>query len=314
MSYITKNTKFKNRGFIMSYQTLKGVNDNSTFTNSYHGGVMDGLDIRKKTQSYYTHSEVNPHASNYYNPNEISYGLDYNKALKNSYRGIEYDWEVPNTNVVESPGGVASNFHHWTKGFYGNGGSSRDKYGFQDPRYLYGEYGNLYDVGETSTQRLGYYPDNSDPRYYNNQEPPKYTQPTDYSQFYNKNGATIPQKSGKNNFVENYTDDFEMIINEEQTGGGGTESFTAVTSLPSFGRPCNVHMQVNTSMIFLIFILMFLVLAAWSYTGFTFFRQKVNRGSKVSYQQMFLFSLLLTLVFVILLWYSGPPITVFQSD
>ena len=68
------------------------------------------------------------------------------------YDGLEYDYEVPNQMIVESPGGASSTHHHWTKGFYGEGGSSWDIFGGDPPAPVYGNTGSLYATGPTATQ------------------------------------------------------------------------------------------------------------------------------------------------------------------
>jgi hypothetical protein len=68
------------------------------------------------------------------------------------YDGLEYDYEVPNQMVVESPGGTSDIHHHWTKGFYGVGGSSWDVFGNEPPATVYGNTGSLYATGPTATQ------------------------------------------------------------------------------------------------------------------------------------------------------------------
>ena len=68
------------------------------------------------------------------------------------YDGLEYDYEVPNQMVVESPGGTSDIHHHWTKGFYGDGGRSRDVFGNEPPATVYGYTGSLYATGPTATQ------------------------------------------------------------------------------------------------------------------------------------------------------------------
>lgn len=64
------------------------------------------------------------------------------------YGGLEYDYEVPDNVIVESPGGASSTHHHWTKGFYGDaGGVTNNAYGHSNPRYPYGAFGSLYATG-----------------------------------------------------------------------------------------------------------------------------------------------------------------------
>jgi hypothetical protein len=86
--------------------------------------------------------------------------------------GIEYDFEIPDSQVVQSPGGLSSTHHHWSKGFYGVGRSTSDIYAGQGKRYENGDYGSMYNVGQTASQQLGYYgEDQSDPKYWQNQPP-----------------------------------------------------------------------------------------------------------------------------------------------
>jgi len=86
----------------------------------------------------------------------------------------EFDWNVADNQVVTSPGGLDSVHHHYTKGFYGSGGASWDKFGHQPPRYLSGVYGNLYNTGPSATDQMGYYPpmQPNEPKYWENQSPP----------------------------------------------------------------------------------------------------------------------------------------------
>lgn len=88
---------------------------------------------------------------------------DYNGSLgskpqRNGYGGVEYDWEVPDGQVIGTPGGVSSIQHHYTKGFNGRGNNSSDIYGMSNPRYDSGLYGGLYEVGGSAGEAQGYYP------------------------------------------------------------------------------------------------------------------------------------------------------------
>ncbi len=85
------------------------------------------------------------------------------------YGGIEYDYEVPDNIVVASPGGVSTTQHHWTKGMYGNGASTYDIYAGEGNRYPYGEFGNLYQVGQNAGTEMGLYPSPPDQMYTPNQ-------------------------------------------------------------------------------------------------------------------------------------------------
>lgn len=74
------------------------------------------------------------------------------------YDGLEYDYEIPNEMIVASPGGASDIQHHWTKGFYGEGGSSWDVFGNEPPALVYGNEGSLYATDPTATQRWGPWP------------------------------------------------------------------------------------------------------------------------------------------------------------
>lgn len=74
-----------------------------------------------------------------------------------NYSGIEYDYEVPDNIVVASPGGVSGIHHHYTKGIYSDASSTTDIHagnGNADA-YPYGEYGNMYQVGQSATRYMG---------------------------------------------------------------------------------------------------------------------------------------------------------------
>jgi len=88
---------------------------------------------------------------------------------KPEYNGIEYDFEVPDNMVVSSPGGVSTTQHHWTKGLYGAPSSTHDIYGGDGYRYQYGEFGNLYQVGQNATTEKGVFPYPPDQMYTSNQ-------------------------------------------------------------------------------------------------------------------------------------------------
>jgi len=72
-----------------------------------------------------------------------------------NYQGIEYDFEVPDNIVVASPGGVSGIHHHYTKGIYSDASSTRDIYAGEGDGYPYGEYGNVYQVGQSASRYMG---------------------------------------------------------------------------------------------------------------------------------------------------------------
>lgn len=91
------------------------------------------------------------------------------------YNGVEYDYEIPDNQVIGSPGGVDSIHGHYTKGFNGRGNTSSDIYAGQAQRYNAGVYGNLYQTGQEAGQYMGYYPSAPDYQFWQNQEPQQYS-------------------------------------------------------------------------------------------------------------------------------------------
>jgi hypothetical protein len=69
---------------------------------------------------------------------------------KPEYSGIEYHPDVPGHLIVDSPGGVSGVYHHWSHGLYSGFSETHGIHSFNLPKYVYGEYGNLYDVGDNS--------------------------------------------------------------------------------------------------------------------------------------------------------------------
>jgi len=95
------------------------------------------------------------------------------KTIDNSfyeYGDPEFDNEVDDGMIMASPGGISSHHHHYTKGFYGQGGSSTDKFGHQGDRYPHGIYGNLYEQGNSAADKLGMYPLDSQERLWENDD------------------------------------------------------------------------------------------------------------------------------------------------
>lgn len=73
--------------------------------------------------------------------------------------GTEYSPDVPNFINIESPGGLAANFHHPSKTIYQeSSNSTSDIHGGDLPRYPYGEYGSLYGRGFGAADHLKLFP------------------------------------------------------------------------------------------------------------------------------------------------------------
>ncbi len=74
-----------------------------------------------------------------------------------NYTGLEYDYEVPDNIVIASPGGTSATHHHYTKGMYSDAVSMTDIHAGNPlaDAYPYGEYGNIYQQGQSATRLMG---------------------------------------------------------------------------------------------------------------------------------------------------------------
>ena len=84
------------------------------------------------------------------------------KIAETRYGGAEYTPELPNSIVASSPGGLDTSTHYHTGGVYGSGNSSSNHYGMNNPSYLSGIYGNVYEKGHSASIKQGYYPPSTD--------------------------------------------------------------------------------------------------------------------------------------------------------
>ncbi len=210
------------------------------------------------------------------------------------YDGLEYDYEVPNQMMVESPGGASSTHHHWTKGFYGVGGSSWDSFGNQPPATVYGNTGSLYATGPTATQvaaptapKAGTYygspPTGMAPQFLGNQPPPR----------------PPPEPFNAND-------------NIEYVAAGGTHPTPPMREkyVPSAGETpikenfssSSPAVQLSGKSLILITTAVF-VACFWAYLGLSFLRHRY--AGAVPLEVLGIYTLVLTFLLIGLLWKMG---------
>ena len=263
---------------------------------------------------------------------------DYRGSLYGEIRheGIEYDWQVPDDLVMASPGGVAATEHHWTKGFNGRGNTSGDWYAGQGERYVAGVYGNLYETGQEAGQHMGYYGAAPDYQFWMNQEPQQYS----YSQSRSDQWAPMQAWNDRKNeqSLVPYTrehyggevtgdNSFEMI---ERPGEGGNEddadgvqydervvvSRRAAKSLPPLEDLPSIAVKTTTVspwLLLLFFLMAFIAFEFWAETGHAFIKERFHEGRPLTWKHLALYSLIITVIFVIVIWLAGVPITTFES-
>lgn len=213
---------------------------------------------------------------------------------------IPTDFEVPDTNLIGSPGGLSSTAHHYTKGFYGIGGSSSDIYGGQGVRDIYGEYGNLYTSGFPAGDHMGIYATFPSDRYY-----PQSSVPPNY---YGQQNGMPPER---NNATNNPSiDHFEIVPmpdpSETKTSTKDIKSKDIPTTPLVIGQVDNT-LDVNNSAILLIIIsfLLYLMCLFGGRATYTFLGAKY-----ATWKDLAIYSLiaLIILILVIRFFWKTPKI------
>jgi len=229
---------------------------------------------------------------------------DYSGSLYGRVQedGIEYDWEVPDNLVIGTPGGVSTIHHHYTKGFDGRGNTSSDIYGGQGDRYISGMYGNLYESGQTAPQELGYYPKAPDTKFWNNQTSPQTSYTYSSSNLSKFSRDPIPSTSSPLNEID---DSFEMIdsLSDEQTP----------PLVENFEFTKKDETVYSPAALFIIFLLVFIVFSLWAETGLLFINQTFHKGKTPSWKSSLLYTSIITLILILILWAVGIPLTKFES-
>lgn len=212
------------------------------------------------------------------------------------YQGIEYDWEVPDNEVIGSPGGVSSIHHHYTKGFYGKGNTSSDVYAGQGQRYNSGLYGNLYQSGQEASQAMGYYPAAPDYQYWQNQEPQQYShshQPGEAP----LPGSPIMGFPQKEDF--DFDPSFELIDSDEYPMKDGSE--------------VSIQTKISPWVVLLIIFVIFIVFYLWAKAGDRFMVKYLHDGKRPSWKRLVVYSLIATVILGLILYLSGFPMATFES-
>ncbi len=216
-----------------------------------------------------------------------------------AYDGMEWDYEVPDQMLVESPGGVSSTHHHWTKGFYGDGGGvSSDIFGNDAPAHVYGDVGSMYQTGPTATQTLGppgglSYPSpprGTSPKYIQNQAPPAPPgEPEDNIEFI---GA-----SKKRRTREKFDGDDDDDTDDEGDADTDTDDESGVKTKVG---PEAESLRVWKT--FAVYLIAFVTFSFWAWTANAYLQQTRYKGRKVPWLTMLMAALGLTVLLMGATW------------
>ena len=224
------------------------------------------------------------------------------------WTGIEYDREVSDNNVISSPGGVASTMGHYTKGFYGEGGTSSDFYAGQGQRYIAGEYGNLYQVGDMAAQQMGYYYPPPDARF-----PEK--QPLRPNDVVLSNYNYLPMNYEHPDYskgIDNYASGNSGVENFTPVGGyqGGSSNGDNIEFVPRPDvsviptepqKPANIRVNVNPLVLIGILVVGYIAINFWTNASMGFLSQVFHGGKTPKWTELLLYAVLFTLLLVLVI-------------
>lgn len=215
--------------------------------------------------------------SRYQNADSFNRGDLYGSP---QYLGQEYDKEVPDNMLIGSPGGTASNFSHWTKGFYGQPSSSWDMYAGEGVAYPYGIKGGLYEYGQSAVYDMGYYNSPPDPIYTGN------------------NTVPVSDISSR----ENYSPEENKI------------GQTKIEDVLNGKSECpKIRMKVNPFVLFFLFIIAYVAMDFWASSGQLFIQEKFNKGDPLSWKSLLIYAVVSTVALFAVAWYMSVPIIEFET-
>lgn len=210
-----------------------------------------------------------------------------------NYSGIEYDYEVPDNLVVASPGGVSGIHHHYTKGIYSDQSSTQDIHagnGNADG-YPYGEYGNVYQLGQSATRFMG-----------------DFVEPIDLNE---KVGFTQNQSEPKKEYFkyinspENQTEFIPQPTN--------SSDMTPITFLDDKERPYKTLSTANVLAVVAIFTVGYIAVNFWVKGGEDFITTRFYKGEVMNWKQYMSIACIFTVVLLVIAYIFGIPLVALEK-
>lgn len=195
-----------------------------------------------------------------------------------NYSGIEYDYEVPDNLVVSSPGGVSGIHHHYTKGMYSDQSSTQDIHagnGNADG-YPYGEYGNIYQAGQTATRITG-----------------DFVEPVDLND--------------KNNYTKNQTEPRKEYFKHTE------EDVTPINFLEDDTKPYKTLSTANVLAVMAIFTVGYMAVNFWVKGGEEFITSNFYKGQNMNWKKYVTIAIFFTAVLLVLAYIFGIPLVALEK-
>lgn len=87
---------------------------------------------------------------------------------------------------------------------------------------------------------------------------------------------------------------------------------TEEDSVPSGSDPSG-KITVQPWMLFLFFLIAFIAFDFWAEAGRMFVEQHLHKGKEISWHRMALYAFIITIVFVVVIYFAGVPIATFED-
>lgn len=225
-----------------------------------------------------------------------------------NYSGIEYDYEVPDNIVIASPGGVSAIQHHYTKGIYSDASSNQDIHAgnANADAYPYGEYGNVYQVGQSSTRYMGDFVEPADLNgvtgYTQNQGSPQ----KEYFKYMDK-----PLHDPKSSTTPGGPPDMELISPDIPSSPRGMENTTPVT-LSDDSETKTISMT-GVVKIIAFFTVGYMAVNFWVKGGEDFINTRFYGGATMDWKQYMLVALIFTTLLLVCAYIFGIPLVTLEK-
>jgi hypothetical protein len=235
-----------------------------------------------------------------------------------NYSGIEYDYEVPDNLVVASPGGVSGIHHHYTKGIYSDASSTQDIHagnGNADA-YPYGEYGNMYQVGQSSTRYMGDFVEPADLNgvtgFTQNQGEPR----KEYFKYLSpgNTGSLLDERRGKND-----TNDIELISPGRPVSPKREEHTTPIPGMQDITDDADDVVEHKTLSlmsvlkIMAVFTVGYIAVNFWVKGSEDFINTRFYNGEPMTWKQSLTVAFIFTILLLICAYVFGIPLITLEK-
>ena len=209
---------------------------------------------------------------------------------------------------VVSPGGLATIQHHWTQGMGGPGDRTSDVFAGTGERYVSGEYGHMYHPNSHGSVHDYHYG--------------PHTVATKDQMLSGRPYHWQTKKSNVENFTTNVSGDFDLIGTADESElppkaklgsspvskRSNSQTPTSFTDVETDTSGQSAKKKVSAYILLFIFLMAFITFDLWAETVHRFFKQKIHKGQKITWQRYVLYALGATILLLGFMYMIGVPI------